>query len=145
MPTSHATAVWNGDLPHGAGKISGKTAAFTDLGYSLKSRLGEEPKTNPEELLGAAHAGCFSMMIAAVSTGKGLTPARIHTTAAVTFGPDGSGGFAISGVALDTEAAIPGLDDAGFQEIAENAKANCPVSKALTGVEITLTARLVTE
>ena len=145
MPTSHATVIWIGDLPHGAGKISGKTGAFTDLGYSLKSRLGEEPKTSPEELLGAAHAACFSMMVSALATGAGLTPTRIHTTAAVTFGPDGSGGFAISGVALDTEAAIPGLDDAGFQALAQNAKTGCPVSKALTGVSITLTAKLVAE
>ena len=145
MPTSHATVVWSGDLPHGAGKISGKTGAFTDLGYSLKSRLGEEPKTSPEELLGAAHAACFSMMVSALATGAGLTPTRIHTTAAVTFGPDGAGGFAISGVALDTEAAIPGLDDAGFQTLAQNAKTGCPVSKALTDVSITLTAKLVAE
>ena len=145
MPTSHATVIWIGDLPHGAGKISGKTGAFTNLGYSLKSRLGEEPKTSPEELLGAAHAACFSMMVSALATGAGLTPTRIHTTAAVTFGPDGSGGFAISGVALDTEAAIPGLDDAGFQTLAQNAKTGCPVSKALTGVSITLTAKLVAE
>ena len=145
MATSHASVIWTGDLPHGAGKISGKTGAFSDLGYSLKSRLGEEPKTNPEELLGAAHAACFSMMIAALASGDGLTPTRIHTTAAVTFGPDGAGGFAISAVALDTEAAIPGLDEDGFQKLAESAKNGCPVSKALTGVAITLTAKLAAE
>ena len=145
MPTSHASAVWNGDLPHGSGKISGKTGAFPELPYSLKSRTGEEPKTSPEELLGAAHAACFSMMVSALATGDGLTPTRIHTTAAVTFGPDGSGGFAISAVALETEAAIPGLDDAGFQTLAEKAKVGCPVSKALTGVPIALTAKLVAE
>ena len=145
MPTSHASAAWSGNLTEGSGKISGKTRAFSELPYSLKSRLGEEPKTTPEELLGAAHAACFSMMMSALATGDGLTPTRIHTTAAVTFGPDGNGGFAISTVALETEAAIPGLDDAGFQALAENAKVNCPVSKALTGVSISLVAKLVAE
>ena len=141
MATSKATAVWNGNLPQGKGQISAGTGAFS-LPYSLKSRLGEEPKSNPEELIGAAHSGCFTMMIAALCTQAGLVPTEISTTASVTFGPV-EGGFAISDIALECEASISGIDEAGFQELAENAKVNCPVSKALTGVTITLKATLV--
>lgn len=141
MATSKATAVWNGDLTQGGGRITANTGAF-DLPYSLKSRTGEEPNSNPEELVGAAHAGCFSMFVSAICTQAGLVPTEIKTTASVTFGPV-EGGFAITAIALDTEASIPGIDAAGFQELAENAKTNCPVSKALTGVPITLTARLI--
>lgn len=140
MATSKATAVWNGDLSQGAGQITAGTGAFT-LPYSLKSRIGEEPKSNPEELVGAAHAGCFSMMVSALCTQAGLTPTEIKTVASVTFGPV-EGGFAITAIALVCEATIPGIDAAGFQELAENAKVNCPVSKALTGVPITLEATL---
>ena len=141
MATSKATTVWNGNLPQGKGQISGATGAFS-LPYSLKSRLGEEPKSNPDELLGAAHSSCFSMMLAALCTGAGLVPTEIKTTASVTFGPV-EGGFAISTIALECEASIPGIEEAAFQELAENAKLNCPVSKALTGVTITLSATLV--
>jgi len=141
MATSKATAVWNGNLTGGAGTITAQTGAFT-LPYSLKSRIGEEAKSNPEELIGAAHAGCYSMMLSALCTQTDLVPTAISTTAAVTFGPV-DGGFAITSIELECEASIPGLDEAGFAELAENAKVNCPVSKALTGVPITLTARLV--
>ena len=141
MATSQATALWSGDLPHGSGRIQAKTGAF-DLPYSLKSRLGEEPHSNPEELIGAAHAGCFSMMVAALCTQAGLTPTRIQTTARVAFGPV-EGGLAITGIALDCEAVVPGIDAGGFAQIAGNAKANCPVSKALASVPITLDARLI--
>ena len=141
MATSTATAVWNGDLPHGSGQITAGTGAFA-VPYSLKSRIGEEAKSNPEELIGAAHAGCFSMMVSALCTNAGLVPTAIQTKASVTFGPV-EGGFAITAIALSCEASIPGIDAAGFQELAENAKVNCPVSKALTGVPITLEARLI--
>lgn len=136
-----ASAEWSGNLTEGAGKITAKRGGL-DASYSLKSRTGEEPQTNPEELLGAAHAACFSMMLAALATNAGLTPTRIHTTADVSFGPV-DGGFAVTGIALTCEASIPGVDAAGFAELAENAKVNCPVSKALTGTTITLTATLI--
>ncbi|MGC4044466.1 MAG: OsmC family peroxiredoxin [Armatimonas sp.] len=100
-----------------------------------------ETQTNPEELLGAAHAACFSMMVSALASNLGLTPNRISTDAAVTFGPV-DGGLAITGIALTCEADIPGIDAEGFAELAENAKNNCPVSKALAGTTITLTATL---
>ena len=141
MATSKATAVWNGNLPQGTGQITAGTGAFT-LPYSLKSRTGEEPKSNPEELIGGAHAGCFSMMVAALCTQASVVPTQIKTTASVTFGSV-DGGFAISAIVLECEATIPGLDEAAFQELAQNAKVSCPVSKALTGVPITLAARLV--
>ena len=141
MPTMHASAEWSGNLTGGSGRISAKRGQL-EAGYSLKSRLGEEPQTNPEELLGAAHAACFSMMVSALATNAGLTPTRISTDAAVTFGPV-DGGFAITSIALTCEAIIPGIDATGFAELAENAKNNCPVSKALTGTSITLTATLV--
>ena len=137
----HASAEWSGSLTGGSGKISAKRGQL-EASYSLKSRLGEEPQTNPEELLGAAHAACFSMMVSALASNAGLTPASIRTDAAVTFGPV-DGGFAITGIVLTCEADIPGIDAAGFAELAENAKNSCPVSKALGGTPITLTASLV--
>lgn len=140
MSVSKASAVWNGDLTHGSGTISGATKAFS-VDYSLKSRLGEEPKSNPEELLGAAHAGCFSMMVSALLTQAGTPPTSIQTNASVTLGSV-DGGFAITKILLETKASVPGITDEAFQAVATNAKQNCPVSKALTGVAIELVAVL---
>jgi osmotically inducible protein OsmC len=110
--------------------------------FSFASRMEEGPGTNPEELLGAAHAGCFSMALSAALGQAGMTPNSISTQAAVHFGKQGEG-FAISRIELSTEADIPGMENAQFQQIAQSAKANCPVSKALTGVEIELNAKLL--
>ena len=110
--------------------------------YSFRSRMEEGVGTNPEELIGAAHAGCFSMALSAVLGGAGLTPTKIHTTAAVKFEKVGDG-FSITGIELTTEGDVPGTDAAGFEKFAEIAKANCPVSKALSGTTITLTATLL--
>jgi lipoyl-dependent peroxiredoxin len=136
-----ATTTWTGDLIHGQGRSVGKTGAF-DVGFSLKSRLGEEPKSNPEELIAAAHSGCYSMMLSALLTQAGTPPEKIVTTAKVTLSPDG-GGFRISSVALECEAQVPGVNDEAFQATALNAKQTCPVSKALTGTEVHLQAKLL--
>ena len=131
MPTNLATAHWNGDLLQGSGTISGRTRAF-DLPFSLKSRVENTAATNPEELIGAAHAGCFSMMLSAVLTQAGTPPESIKTQARVTQ-EQVDGGYAITKIELETEAKVPGIDDATFQAHAANAKENCPVSKALKG------------
>lgn len=110
--------------------------------YSFGSRFEEETGTNPEELIGAAHAGCFSMALAGALADAGHEPERIHTTATVSLDRV-DGDFEITGVALETDATAPGIDEATFQELAEAAKDGCPVSKALAATDISLTARLV--
>jgi osmotically inducible protein OsmC len=110
--------------------------------YSYRSRMEDGPGTNPEELIAAAHAGCFSMALSAGLGRAGYEPRRIRTDARVRFEPS-LDGFAITRIDLETEAEVPGIDEESFREQAETAKANCPVSKALAGVEIGLEARLV--
>jgi osmotically inducible protein OsmC len=117
------------------------TGAY-DGAYSFKSRMESGPGTNPEELIAAAHAGCFSMALSAVITRAGHTPKWVHTDASVHFDKVGEG-FAITSIDLNTEADVPGLDAAKFQELAEGAKKNCPVSKALAATTINLTATLL--
>jgi osmotically inducible protein OsmC len=141
MPTRTANAEWRGDLKTGAGHMRLGSGAFEGA-YDFRSRMGDGAGTNPEELIGAAHAGCFSMALSAQLGGAGFTPDEIRTAARVHFGQV-EGGFAIQKIELDTEAKVPGIDEAAFQQQAEAAKANCPVSKALAGVEISLTAKLV--
>lgn len=132
---------WRGDLKGGQGEIKLGSGAFSGS-YSFHSRFEDGQGTNPEELIAAAHAGCFSMALSATLAEAGHPPAKIHTTAKVHFGPV-PGGFAISRIDLATEGSVAGIDAATFQKKAEEAKQNCPVSKALQAVEITLTARLV--
>ncbi len=139
--TRTADAEWNGDLKSGHGTMKTGSGALNGP-FSFQSRMENGTGTNPEELLGAAHAGCFSMQFAAMLAAAGHPATRVHTTAKVQFGP-ADGGFAISGIDLSTEAEVPGLDDAAFQQQAEAAKKNCPVSKALAAVPITLTAKLL--
>ncbi|MBN9556034.1 MAG: OsmC family protein [Alphaproteobacteria bacterium] len=134
-------AEWRGDLPAGSGTVKLGSGAF-DGPYSYKSRFEDGSGTNPEELLGAAHAACFSMALSLALSQAGHIPTRVHTRATVSFGPV-PGGFAISRIDLETEGAVPGIDAATFQKFAEGAKAGCPVSKALTGVDIGLTAKLL--
>lgn len=140
MPTRTATAVWEGDLKTGNGKLSVESQAF-ETGYSFMTRFENATGTNPEELIGAAHAGCFSMALSAGLTRAGHPPQRIQTEARVKLEKVGEG-FAITGIELATDAVVPGIDDAAFQKHAEEAKKNCPVSKALAGVKIDLTAKL---
>ncbi len=142
MPTRKAEAEWLGNLAEGSGRLKVGSGAF-DGPYSFKSRFEEgESATNPEELIGAAHAGCFTMALTAALSRAHITPTRIHTNATVKLEKIGES-FSITAIALETEAEIPGLDDAAFQEYAQGAKQNCPVSKALAGTEISLVARLV--
>ena len=141
MPSRKAEAEWLGNLAEGSGRLKVGSGAF-DGPYSFKSRFEEgESATNPEELIGAAHAGCFTMALTAALSRAQITPTRIHTNATVKLEKIGEA-FSITGIALETEAEIPGIDDAAFQEYAKNAKQNCPVSKALAGTEISLVARL---
>ena len=141
MPSRKAEAEWLGNLAEGSGRLKVGSGAF-DGPYSFKSRFEEgESATNPEELIGAAHAGCFTMALTAAMSREGIKPTRIHTTATVKLEKINDA-FSITGIALETEAEIPGIDDAKFQQFAQGAKQNCPVSKALAGTEISLVARL---
>src|SRR5437764_3865037 len=133
MAKRTASAVWEGTLREGKGRVKLGSGAFEGP-YSFRSRMEEGPGTNPEELIGAAHAGCFSMALAAGLTGAGHPPTRIHTTARVLFERVESG-YQISRIELQTEAQVPGLTPAAFEEQAQTAKKNCPVSKALAGTE----------
>jgi osmotically inducible protein OsmC len=141
MATRKATAQWDGNLQQGRGTMSLGSGAFKGQ-YSFSSRFEEGAGTNPEELIGAAHAGCFSMAFAAGLAKNGFEPKRVSTTATVQLLKQGEG-FAITSIELDTEAQVPKIDQAKFQELAEAAKKGCPVSKALAGTEIKLKARLV--
>lgn len=142
MPVRKAEAEWNGNLAQGSGRLKVASGAF-DGPYSFKSRFEEgQSATNPEELLGAAHAGCFTMALTAQLTRAGYTATRIHTGAKVKLEKGGEA-FSITLIELETEAEIPGIDDPTFQNYALDAKKNCPVSKALTGTEIHLTAKLI--
>jgi osmotically inducible protein OsmC len=142
MPVRKADAEWRGDLQHGQGNLRLGSGAY-EGNYSFRSRMGDGlGGTNPEELIAAAHAGCYSMALSASLAGAGFTPTSVHTTAQVHFNQV-EGGFAINPIELTTEAVIPGIDEATFQRIAADAKNNCPVSKALAATEIRLNARLV--
>lgn len=142
MATRAAEAQWNGNLKDGKGTMKLGSGAFEGA-YSFASRFEDGKGTNPEELLGAAHAGCFSMALSAILADAGFNPESVHTNAKVTIGKVGEG-FEITKIVLDTEAKIPGIENDKFQEIANLAKVGCPVSKALAAVpEITLNAKLV--
>jgi osmotically inducible protein OsmC len=140
MPKRRAQAHWQGGVPDGNGTVKLGSGAFEGP-YSFQSRFEDGSGTNPEELIGAAHAGCFSMALSLVLTQAGNPPESIETGATVHLVKDGEG-FTINKIDLVTRARVPGVDAAAFQQAAEDAKANCPVSKALTGPEITLDARL---
>ena len=138
-----ASAVWTGNLKEGRGTMTAPSGAFTDVDYSFHSRFEEhdEPLTNPEELIAAAHAGCFSMAFSNELSKAGHTVERMETEAAVSLELRG-GGFEIASVHLKTRGTVPGIEDEEFQRIAESAKKNCPVSKALRALDITLDAEL---
>jgi lipoyl-dependent peroxiredoxin len=140
MPVRKANAVWEGDLKGGNGKISLGSGAFEGR-YSFGSRFEEAGGTNPEELLGAAEAGCFSMALSAALGRAGHSPKRVATSAKVHLDKVGEG-LSITKIELNCEAEVPGLDDATFQDFATKAKETCIVSRALGAVEITLEARL---
>jgi peroxiredoxin, OsmC subfamily len=133
-------AVWTGNIKEGQGLISSQTGVLKDAPYGFASRFEDGPGSNPEELLGAAHAACFTMALSLMLTNNGLTADRIETKADVTLAKDGDG-FSITKVHLTTRAKIPGTDQAKFAELAKQAKEGCPVSKVLKA-EISMDATL---
>ena len=142
MAVRSAEAVWEGTLQEGAGQMKMASGAYEGQ-YSFSSRFEEGAGTNPEELIAAAHAGCFSMALSAGLGRAGYDPQRVETTANVHL-TRGESGFRITKIHLETQAQVPGIDQETFQEHAEQAKEGCPVSQALGGVdEITVDARLI--
>ena len=144
MAEKHASVHWDGAGKSGTGKISTETGALKDYPYGFASRFGDDRRgTNPEEILGAAHAACLTMAFSFACDAQGIATKTIDTTAAVRLVQQG-GGFAIDRIALTLKASVPGIDDAKFQQIAKTAKESCPLSKALASVpEITLVATLI--
>ena len=136
-----ALAVWQGGLQDGKGSISTDSGVLKETQYSFSTRFENGVGTNPEELIAAAHAGCFSMALSAELGQAGIKPERIATTATVTLDKDPAGGFKISAVHLDVAVKIPGGDKAAFDKATAGAKANCPVSKVLRA-DITMDAKL---
>jgi len=140
MPTRTSSARWLGTLTEGSGTLRTGKGGY-EGNYSFKSRFEEGEGTNPEELIGAAHAGCFSMALSKALADAGFPPTSIETTATVHL-DRGDSGFSITRIDLDTTGDVPGIDEATFQSAAAGAKANCPVSRALGAIDITLTAKL---
>ena len=136
-----AKAAWRGAGRTGGGKLSTESKVLVETPYSFRTRFENEKGTNPEELVAAAHAGCFSMTVAFVMEGAGFTPTELNVEAAVTIEPEGQG-FRISHSALTLRARAPGLDDVAFARMADEAEKNCPVSKVLNAA-ITLDAKLI--
>ena len=138
MALRESTAVWNGNLVDGKGTMRLGSGAYEGE-FTKASRFEDGPGTNPEELIGAAHAGCFSMFLSAILSDAGHVPTQIRTSAKVHLGA----GPKIKLIELTTEGEVPGIDQATFQEFAERSKVGCPVSQALSAVEMKLTATLV--
>jgi osmotically inducible protein OsmC len=135
-----ASAVWNGNLKEGKGRISTASGVLKDTQYSFSTRFEEGAGTNPEELIAAAHAGCFSMALSGQLTTAGHPPESVDTTATVSMDKTDAG-FTVTAVHLDVKARVPGIDQQGFETAANNAKAGCPISRLLKA-EITMTATL---
>ena len=140
MPTRKAHAEWKGAIDSGDGSMQLSSGAYEGP-YSFRSRMEDGPGTNPEELIGAAHAGCFSMALSLVLGSEGHAPESISTDAAVSFEQQGEG-WAITGIELTTVGTVPGIDEDAFRQAAEVAKENCQLSVALKAVPITLNASL---
>jgi lipoyl-dependent peroxiredoxin len=134
------SAVWKGGLKDGNGSVSTESGVLSSVPYSFAKRFGDEPGTNPEELIGAAHAGCFSMALSGQLGEAGVKAESIETTATVTL-ESGAGGFAITAIHLDVQATVPNLENSKFQELAKKAKEGCPVSKLLKA-DISMDAKL---
>ena len=137
---STASAVWKGSLREGSGAISSRSGVLSDTAYTFATRFEGSAGTNPEELIAAAHAGCFSMALSAQLGEAGLTPDHVSTTATVTL-EQTDGGFAVTRIHLDVSARIPGADQSAFDTAANNAKTGCPISK-LMNAEISMSASL---
>jgi osmotically inducible protein OsmC len=135
------SAVWSGGLKDGKGSVSTQSGVLKDTQYGFSSRFEDGTGTNPEELIAAAHAGCFTMALSAQLGEAGMTPQKLETTAKVSL-DKADGGFAITAVHLAVTASIPGADEQAFQAAAMRAKEGCPVSKLFKGANITMEARL---
>jgi lipoyl-dependent peroxiredoxin len=144
MPTREAHTTWTGTLQEGQGKVDlvSSDAAHFDVSFPRRAADEAEGVTSPEELIAAAHSSCYAMQLSALIGQAGGTPERLDVDAKVSLGPDKAGGFRLTGIQLIVRGAVSGLDAEGFVQAAEQAKAGCPVSKALTGVDITLDAAL---
>ena len=140
MAIRNATANWQGGLVNGKGRMALGSGAFEGP-FSFNTRMGDEPGTNPEELIGAALAGCYTMALSATLEKEGFIARNVDTSAKVHFGKEGEG-FAITSIDLETTASVDGIDDGKFGEIANKVKEACPVSKALKAVPISLKASL---
>jgi osmotically inducible protein OsmC len=134
------SAVWNGAVKEGSGKVSTESGALDALPYSFSKRFGDEKGTNPEELIAAAHAGCFTMALSAKLSEAGFPPTALDTRAEVDLSMEG--GPQLSQIRLKLKAVVPNIEDAQFRALADDAKQNCPISKALSAVPISLEAEL---
>jgi len=137
-----AEAIWNGSGPDGKGTLTTQSGTLSGTPYSAKMRFGDDKGTNPEELIAAAHAGCFNMALAFGLTGAGQTPDELKTTAVVTIEKEDAG-WTVKKSALTLKGKVPGMSAEDFKKAAEGAKAGCPISRVLAGAEITLDAELV--
>ncbi|MDQ2783217.1 MAG: OsmC family protein [Actinomycetota bacterium] len=144
MPTRTAHTAWTGGLQDGCGTVELTSSKVGSYDVSFPKRAADDAggTTSPEELIAAAHSSCYAMQLSALVVEAGGTPKSLDVTAAVSLGPDPAGGFRLTGITLTVKGEVDGLDEAGFVEAAEAAKKGCPVSKALTGVDITLDASL---
>jgi osmotically inducible protein OsmC len=145
MATRTARTAWTGGLTDGSGRVELSSSKVGTYDVSWPKRTADEAggTTSPEELIAAAHSSCYAMQFSALVARAGGTPRAVEVTADVSFGPDPAGGFRLTGITLVVRAEVDGLDEAAVLKVADEAKATCPVSKALTGVEITLDAALV--
>ncbi|HET9841032.1 MAG TPA: OsmC family peroxiredoxin [Nocardioides sp.] len=144
MPTRTARTAWSGNLEDGSGRVELTSSRLATYDVSFPRRAAEDANgtTSPEELVAAAHSSCYAMQLSAVIAEAGGTPKALDVRADVSLGPDPAGGFRLTGIELTVRGEVDGLDAAGFEKAAEAASTTCPVSKALTGVEITLDAAL---
>ena len=144
MPTRTARTAWNGTLETGEGQVELTSSKLGTYDVSLPKRAADDANgsTSPEELLAAAHTACYAMQLSATLAGPGVTIEALDVAADVTLGADPAGGFKLTGIKLTVRGEVSGIDSATFLAAANDAKANCPISKALTGVEITLDAEL---
>jgi lipoyl-dependent peroxiredoxin len=144
MPTRTARTAWTGTLERGVGQVELTSSRIATYEVSFPKRAAEDAGgvTSPEELIAAAHSACYAMQLSALIGQAGGTPQTLDVQADVSLGPDPAGGFRLTGIKLTVRGKVEGLDDAQFAKAAADAKAGCPVSKALTGVDISLDARL---
>jgi lipoyl-dependent peroxiredoxin len=144
MPTRTARTAWTGNLQQGSGQVelTSSQLATYDVSFPKRAADAADGTTSPEELIAAAHSACYAMSLSGGIANAGGTPVALDVQADVTLGPDPAGGFRLTGIKLTVRGEVEGLDAAGFEKAAQAAKAGCPVSKALTGVEITLDAAL---